>query len=104
MNTTILDCLFPLEGWVESQKFLQKTRYWLKLQGRGLTKYENQGDTVPHKGKVTVLENREWEVSALPKEFGIKLVPSKKAIWTRMKRKLNCTFLITRREKCGLLD
>ena len=32
---------------------------------------------MPHKGKVTVLENHEWEVSSLPKRFGIKLVPSK---------------------------
>ena len=31
-----------------------------------------------HKGQVTVLENREWEVSTPPKGFGIKLVPSKK--------------------------
>jgi len=77
-KTTILDCLFPLEGWVESQALLKKTRYWFKLQGRCLSKYENQGDMVPHKGKVTVLENREWEVSTLPKGFGIKLVPSKK--------------------------
>ena len=76
-KTTILDCLFPLEGWVETQGLLKKTRYWLKLQGRCLSKYENQGDMVPHKGKVTVLENREWEVSTLPKRFGIKLVPSK---------------------------
>ena len=78
-KTTILDCLFPLEGWVESHSLLKKTRYWLKLQGRCLTKYENQGDTVPHKGIVTVLENREWEVSTIPKGFGIKLVLSKKA-------------------------
>ena len=33
---------------------------------------------MPHKGKVVVLENREWEVTTLPKGFGIKLVPSKK--------------------------
>ena len=33
---------------------------------------------MPHKGIVTVLENREWEVSSLPKGFGIKLVSSKK--------------------------
>ena len=76
---TILDCLFPLEGWVESHSLLKKTRYWFKLQGRCLSKYDNQGDTVPHKGKATMLENREWEVSTLPKGFGIKLVPSKKA-------------------------
>ena len=37
-KTTILDCLFPLEGWVETQGLLKKTRYWLKLQGRCLTK------------------------------------------------------------------
>ena len=76
-KTTILDCLFPLEGWVETQGLLKKTRYWLKLQGRCLTKYENQGDTMPHKGKVIVLESREWEVIPLQKGFGIKLVPSK---------------------------
>jgi len=67
-----------LEGWVESQGMLKKTRYWLKLQGACLSKYENQGDTVPHKGRVTVLENREWEVNAISKGFGLKLVPSKK--------------------------
>ena len=66
-KTTILDFLFPLEGWVESQGLLMKTRYWLKLPGRCLSKYENQGDTVPHKGIVIVLENREWEVSTPPK-------------------------------------
>ena len=32
---------------------------------------------MPHKGKVIVLESREWEVSTPPKGFGIKLVPSK---------------------------
>ena len=58
-KTTVLDCLFSLEGWVESLGLLKKIRYWLKLQG-SLSKYENQGDTVPHKGIVTVLENREW--------------------------------------------
>jgi len=74
----MLDCLFPLEGWVEeSQWLVKKTRYWLKLQGRCLSKSENQGDTVPHKGRMTMLEDREWEVSTLPKGFGIK--PSKKA-------------------------
>ena len=78
-KTTMLDCLFPLEGWVESQGLLKKTQYWFKLQGRCLSKYENQGDTAPHKGIVTVFEGREWEVSTLPKGFGIKLVPSKKA-------------------------
>ena len=70
-KTTILDCLFPLEGWAESQGKLKKTRYWFKLQGRCLSKYLNQGDSVPRKGKVLALENREWEVTTLAKGFGI---------------------------------
>ena len=77
-KTTILDCLFPLEGWAESQGKVRRNRYWFKLQGRCLSKYDNQGDTEPHKGRVSVLENREWEVTNLEKDFGIKLVPSKK--------------------------
>jgi len=30
---------------------------------------------VPHKDKVIVFENRQWEVVALPKDFGIKISP-----------------------------
>jgi len=101
-KTTILDCLFPLEGWAESQGLLKKTRYWFKLQGRCLSKYLNQGDSVPHKDKVIVLENREWEVTTLPKGFGIKLVPSKKI--REKEKKWNCTSPTMRPKKCGLLD
>ena len=78
-KTTILDCLFPLEGWAESQGKLKKTRYWFKLQGKCLSKFYDQGDAVPHKGRVTVLENREWTVSSVASEyFVLKLAPSKK--------------------------
>jgi len=76
-KTTILDCLFPLTGWLQSQGKLIKTPYWYKLQGRHLTKYDHPDDTVPHKNIVTVLENRQWEVVPL-RNFGIKLVPKAK--------------------------
>ena len=87
-KTTILDCLFPLEGWLESQGLLKKTRYWFKLQGRCLSKYEKQGDSVPHKNKVVILENRQWEVTSLlptssskgQQLYGIKLTPNKKIV------------------------
>jgi hypothetical protein len=85
-KTTILDCLFPFEGWLESQGGLlkKKTRYWFKLQGRCLSKYDKQGDTVPHKNKVVILENRQWEVISLLQEskgqYGIKLTPNKKMV------------------------
>ena len=78
-KTTILDCLFPLEGWLTQQGKLVKTKYWFKLQGNTLRKYENRGDVTPHKGKITtVFENRQWTVTALPKDFGIKVTPRSK--------------------------
>jgi len=74
-KTTILDCLFPLEGYLTQQGLLVKTKYWFKLQGNTLRKYENRGDAVPHKDKVIVFENRQWEVTSVPKDFGIKVTP-----------------------------
>jgi len=74
-KTTILDCLFPLEGYLTQQGMLLKTKYWFELQGNTLRKYEKRGDAVPHKDKVIVFENRQWEVAALPKENGIKVSP-----------------------------
>jgi len=74
-KTTILDCLFPLEGYLTQQGMLLKTKYWFKLQGNTLRRYEKRGDVVPHKDKVIVFENRQWEVVALPKDFGIKISP-----------------------------
>ena len=73
-KTTILDCLFPLEGYLTQQGKLLKTKYWFKLQGNTLRKYERQGDVV-HKDKVIVFENRQWEVTPLAKDFGIKVTP-----------------------------
>ena len=74
-KTTILDCLFPLEGYLTQQGKLLKTKHWFKLQGNTLRKYEKRGDVVPHKDKVIVFENRQWEVASLPKDFGIKISP-----------------------------
>jgi len=74
-KTTILDCLFPLEGHLTQQGMLLKTKYWFELQGNTLRKYEKRGDTVPDKDKVIAFENRQWEVVALPKDFGIKVTP-----------------------------
>jgi len=74
-KTTILDCLFPLEGHLTQHGFPFNTKYWFKLQGNTLRKYEKRGDAVAHKNKVIVFENRQWEVVALPKDFGIKISP-----------------------------
>jgi len=74
-KTTILDCLFPLEGYLTQQRKLGRTKYWFKLQGNTLRKYEKRGDTVPQRDKVIVFENRQWEIAALPKDFGIKVTP-----------------------------
>ena len=74
-KTTILDCLFPLDGWLHSQGKLVRTKYWFKFQGNTLRKYAKRGDAVPHKDRVIVFENRQWEVVALPKDFGIKISP-----------------------------
>ena len=73
-KTTILDCLFPMTGWMESKGTLVRTRYWFKLQGNVLSKYGSPLDDVPHKNVRTVLENRHWEISTL-KHWGIKLTP-----------------------------
>ena len=43
-KTTILDCLFPLEGYLTQQGMLLKTKYWFELQGNTLRKYEKRGD------------------------------------------------------------
>ena len=74
-KTTILDCLFPLEGYLTQQGKLLKTKHWFKLQGNTLRKYEKRGDVVPYKDKVIVFENRQWEVTPLAKDFGIKVTP-----------------------------
>jgi len=79
-KTTILDCLFPLEGYLTQRGKISKTKYWFKLQGNSLRKYEKRGDVVPHKEKVIVFENRQWEVTPLAKDFGIK-VTQKKSGW-----------------------
>jgi len=73
-KTTILDCLFPLEGNLAEDGWFFNTNYWFKLQGNTLRKYEKRGDVV-HKDKVIVFENRQWEVISLPKDFGIKISP-----------------------------
>ena len=74
-KTTILDCLFPLEGYLIQQGKLVKTKYWFRLQGNTLRKYERRGDAAAHKDKVIVFENRQWEVTSLPKDFRIKISP-----------------------------
>jgi len=74
-KTTILDCLFPLEGYLAEDGWFFNTKYWFKLQGNILSKYEKRGDAVPHKDKVIVFENRQWEVISVAKDFGIKVTP-----------------------------
>ena len=76
-KTTILDCLFPLEGWLTEEWLFMKTKYWFKLQGNTLRKYENPGDTTRH--TVIVFENRQWTVTALPKDHGIRVTPNQKS-------------------------
>ena len=66
-KTTILDCLFPLEGYLTQQGKLLKTKYWFELQGNTLRKYEKRGDAVPHKDKVIVFENRQWRLPPFPR-------------------------------------
>jgi len=74
-KTTILDCLFPLEGYLTQQGKLLKTKYWFELQGNTLRKNEKRGDAMAHKDKVIVFENRQWEVTSLPKDYGIRISP-----------------------------
>jgi len=74
-KTAVLDCLFPLEGWLVSQGKLVKTSYWFKLQGNTLRKYDSPTDKEPHKKRTTVLENWQWDVSPTTKEFGIRVTP-----------------------------
>ena len=51
------------------------TKYWFELQGNTLRRYEKRGDAVSYKDKVIVFENRQWEVTSLPKDFRIKISP-----------------------------
>jgi hypothetical protein len=74
-KTTILDCLFPLEGWLTQPGLFSKTKSRFTLQGNTLRKYESPTDTTPHK---YIFENRQWSVTALPKDFGIKMTPASK--------------------------
>jgi len=76
-KTTILDCLFPMRGWLQSQGTMKKTQYYYKLQGGKLAKYDHKDDEVPHKGRAALLENKRWDVSRL-KNFGIKVTPKRK--------------------------
>jgi len=77
-KTTVLDCLFPLEGWLFSQGKLVKTKYWFKLQGNTLRKYASPEDQTPHKAKITIFENRQWELTTPPKPFCIKIAMKQK--------------------------
>ena len=72
-KTTILDCLFPLKGYLAEQRNPINVTYWFKLQGNSLSRYEKRKDVLPL--KVTVFENRQWEVVALPNDHGIKITP-----------------------------
>jgi len=78
-KTTILDCLFPLEGVLATYSFgfiRQDTCF--RLQGNTLTRFTNALNTSPVE-KELVLENREWTVTVVTTEYCvIKLVPSKK--------------------------
>ena len=74
-KTTILDCFFPLKG-VLTKKGLISTKKYFRLQGSTLTRFANE-KSISKVDKIIVFESREWEVTTLPKGFGIKLVPSK---------------------------
>jgi len=104
-KTTILDCFFPLEGYLTQQGMLLKTKYWFKLQGNTLRKYEKRGDAVPYKGKVIVFENRQWEVASLPKDYGIKISPRGQSRSSRreetMRRRLPCIVATGKPRRCG---
>jgi len=77
-KTTFVDCLFPLEGWLQSQGKMRKTSYWFKIQGTTLAKYEDPADPAPHKGRFTILGNRQWTVVSTPKELCITLTPKQR--------------------------
>jgi len=73
-KTTLLDNLFPLTGWLQSQGVFKKTSYWFKLQGKYLAKFDNPDDLHPHKDRITIIDGDQWEVSSLlPKAMGFKL-------------------------------
>ena len=62
-KTTLVDCLFPLLGYLKTQGTAVKTRYWCRLQGGLFTKYKTPQDTVPHKGRFIYFDNRKWTVN-----------------------------------------
>ena len=77
-KTTILDCLFPLEGWLHTQGKLKKTPYWCRLQGNVFAKYNSPTDLTAHKDRYVYLESRQWEVTSLfPRNLAIRLIPRK---------------------------
>ena len=68
-KTTILDCLFPLEGVLVKKGLISSKEKYFRLQGSTLTRFADQ-DSTSKVDKVVVLENREWEVTILPKVLG----------------------------------
>jgi len=78
-KTTILDCLFPMEGLFTSRALgILKTDNYYVLQGNVLSRFKGTSSaTTPD--RIIELENRQWEVSANPaKSLVITLTPKRK--------------------------
>jgi len=74
-KTSLVDSLFPLTDWLESQGSVKRTRYWFELKGNVFRKYTRQEDFTPH--RETVLERNQWEVVKLERD-GFKILPKVK--------------------------
>jgi len=71
-KTTLLDCIFPVAGWLEVMGKKKKTSYWCKLQGSVFAKYDVENDPIPHKGRQTTIESHTWQVKTTMTESAIK--------------------------------
>jgi len=71
-KTTILDCLFPIMAFCETQGKLGRTEYLIELQGKYFRKYKPNELNKVH--KEIILENKQWNVQEI-KETGLELIP-----------------------------
>jgi len=58
-KTTLIDCLFPLTGWMKTKGDVKKTSYYFRLQGRILRKYKDEQTTEIHKEHIL---NNNWKI------------------------------------------
>mgnify|MGYP002384860142 CR=1 FL=1 len=58
-KTSIIDCLFPLTGWMKTKGDVKKTSYYFRLQGKRLQKYKDEKTSVVHKEHIL---NNNWKI------------------------------------------